>query len=147
MKAKRIGEMLVIRLETGEDLMGSLREICTGEGVMMGVISGFGGVSRLKVGIWNQAREDYDTLLVEDRDMELLNATGNLSMLNGAVHPHIHVTAADTNFQVFGGHLLEATVNNLMELTVMTGSGRIDRMAVGKWFFMDLDDVADARGE
>lgn len=138
MQYKRFEDMIVVRLETGEDMHGSVRDICEREHIMMGTVTGFGGVSRLKLGIWNQLKNDYDTLLVENRDMELLNVTGNLSMLDGKAHTHFHVTASDSEFHVFGGHLIEGTVNNLMELMLQAGPGRIDRIPVGNWFFMDL---------
>lgn len=138
MRYKKFGDTIVVRLETGDDIHGSIREICKSENVTMGTITGFGGINYIKVGIWNNQKEDYDYLIVDDCNMELLNLTGNISVLDGEANTHIHVTAADNNFRVFGGHLVEGIVQNLMELYIYAGEGRIDRTPVRSWYFMDI---------
>ena len=135
---KKYGETIVVSLETGDEIHSSIKEICKREVITMGTITGFGGINYIKVGIWNNKKNGYDYMVANDRDMELLNLTGNISVLDGEVFTHIHVTAADTTFRVFGGHLAEGIVQNLMELYIYPGEGRIDRIPVKSWYFMDI---------
>ncbi|MDS0524295.1 DNA-binding protein [Clostridium sp. SHJSY1] len=138
MRYKKFDETIVVRLETGEDIHASIREICKNENVTMGTITGFGGINYIKVGIWNNETNGYDYKIVNDRSMELLSLTGNISMLNGEVNTHIHVAASDNTFNVFGGHLVDGIVQNLAELYIYPGNGRIDRIPVRNWNFMDI---------
>lgn len=138
MRYKKFADTIVVRLETGDDIHCSLREICKNENVTMGTLTGFGGINYIKVGIWNNQKNDYDYMVVNDRSMELTNLTGNITMLNGESNTHIHVTAADNTFRVFGGHLVEGIVQNLMEIYIYSGEGRIDRVPIKKWNFMDI---------
>ena len=138
MRYKKFDETIVVRLETGEDIHGSIKEICKNENITMGTITGFGGINYIKVGIWNNEKEGYDYKVVNDRSMELLSLTGNISMLDGEVNTHIHVTASDNTFNVFGGHLVDGVVQNLAELYIYAGNGRIDRVPVKSWHFMDI---------
>lgn len=138
MNYKKFENEIVISLETDDSIHDSIKEICRLENVSMGTINGFGGVRYLKVGIWNNNQNDYDYLVEDQCSMELLNVTGNISMLDGKPHTHIHVTAADTNFRVFGGHLVDGIVQNLMELYIYPGEGKIDRVKRKSWYFMDL---------
>jgi predicted DNA-binding protein with PD1-like motif len=39
---------------------------------------------------------------------------------------------------VFGGHLIDGVVQNLMELYLYPGADRIERIPHGSWFFMDI---------
>lgn len=100
MKYKRFEDTIVVRLETGEDIHKSIMEICENEKVSMGTINRFGGIKYIKVGIWNNEKGEYDYKVVDDCSMELLSLTGNISMLDGKVNTHIHVAAADNNFNV-----------------------------------------------
>jgi len=138
MKYKKFGNEIVVVLETDENIHDSIREVCGTENVGMGTITGFGGVKYLKTGIWNNDKNDYDYLVKNKGSMELLNLTGNISLLDGKVHTHIHVTAADANFNVFGGHLADGIVQNLMELYIYPGADKIDRVPHKSWYFMDI---------
>lgn len=138
MKYKRFHDTIVVRLETGEEIHQSIRQICRREQVNLGTISGFGGIRRLKVGIWNNQTNHYDYLEEWEKSMELLNMTGNITMQDDDVTTHIHVTAADNNFRVFGGHLVMGEVQNLAELMIRVIPGRVNRIPFGSWYVMDL---------
>ena len=50
--------------------------------------------------------------------MEITNLTGNISLKNGNVYLHLHVTASRRDYTCIGGHLLTARVNGACELVV-----------------------------
>ena len=138
MKYKVFDREIVVILETGDNIHQAVSEICKIEKIGMGTVTGFGGVQSLKFGIWNNDTNQYDYMERKDCNMELLNLTGNVSWLNGEPNIHIHVTAADNHGQVFGGHLVNGVVQNLIELYIYPGSGHIDRKPYKSWYFMDI---------
>lgn len=142
MEYKKFETEIVVILTTGDNIHESLKKICENENIMMGSVIGFGGVNFLKLGIWNNSDVGYDYLIKADCDMELTNLTGNISLQEGAPLAHIHVTAADNHFNMFGGHLVDGVVQNLMELYIYPGQSTISRIKRGSWYFMDLSEEA-----
>ena len=138
MRYKRFGNTVYIRLETSENILETLQEICRKEKIYLGTVEGFGGVSYLKMGIWNNGANQYDYMEAENRSMEILNLSGNISMQDNSPVLHVHVTAADYKFHVFGGHLVKGIVKNLAEITIHADEGSVNRIPVGYWHFMDL---------
>ena len=138
MKYKRFQDTIVIRLDTGEEIHQSIRQICRREQITLGSVSGFGGIRRLKVGIWNNQDSCYDYLEESEKNMELLSLTGNITMQDDDVTTHIHVTAADNDFRVFGGHLVTGEVQNLAELVIRIIPGKVDRISFESLYVMDL---------
>lgn len=138
MRYKRFEDTVVVRLETGEYIHKSIEQVCKEEKIMLGTVIGFGGIKSLKIGIWNNEKSAYDYLSEEGKNMEMLNLTGNITMLDNEPNIHMHVTVADNSFRVFGGHLVSGEVQNLAEIFIYAEKGRIDRVPVRSWNFMNI---------
>lgn len=138
MRYKVFEDVIVLRLETGDDIYDSIVEVCEKQQVKLGSVTGFGGLEYLKVGVWNNEKDNYDCLVRENINMEMLNLTGNISLKEGTVNVHMHVTAADNEFHVFGGHLMKGTVQNLAEILIYPSKGEVHRIPVKNWYFMDI---------
>ena len=132
---------IVAMLTEGDDIHGCIGEICRREGVRMGAVIGIGAASRLKVGVWNFAKDAYDTLEKSGVSMELTSLTGNICLSDGEVSAHLHAAAADAGFNVVGGHLIQGTAGIVVELYIYPGKGEIRRTPYKSWRFMDLDDA------
>ncbi len=141
MKYRVYDGQIVAVLTEGDDIHGCIGEICRREGVRMGAVIGIGGVSRLKVGVWNFAKDAYDTLEKSGVSMELTSLTGNICLSDGEVSAHLHATAVDDSFSAFGGHLIEGVAGIVVELYIYPGKGEIHRTPYKSWRFMDLDDA------
>jgi predicted DNA-binding protein with PD1-like motif len=138
MKYKKFEKEIVLVLETGDNIHAAIHQVCQTENIGMGSIIGFGGIQSIRVGIWNNEEGRYDEMERSGDSMELLSLTGNITWKDGEPSAHIHVAAADHHFQVFGGHLIDGVVQNLMELYLYPGTDRIERIPHGSWFFMDI---------
>lgn len=138
MTYKRMHQTVAVCLESGEEIHQSIQEICRQESIHVGVISGFGGVSRAKLGIWNNRTGAYDYYVADDESMEFSGLQGNITCLNGRPFTHIHATICNNRFQTVGGHLVEGVVQNLAELFIHIDSGEIQRVKPGPWYIMDL---------
>ena len=103
--------ILPIRLEPGRDLRLSLEQLLAEEQEQAGcVICGIGSLERLQLRLAGR-----DTLTSLTGDLEILSLSGTLAA-NGS---HLHISVADANGNVCGGHLaLGSTVRTTAEVIV-----------------------------
>ena len=139
MKYRVFDREIVAVLTEGDDIHGCIGEICRREGVRMGCVVGIGAASRLKVGVWNFAKDAYDTLERAGASMEVTSLTGNICTADGQVSAHLHVTAVDDTFRAFGGHLIEGAAGIVIELYIYPGEGEICRVPYKSWRFMEME--------
>jgi predicted DNA-binding protein with PD1-like motif len=52
---------------------------------------------------------------------------GNISMMDGAAIPHLYITAADSDFNMIGGHLISAIVSATAEIFIEVYDERFGR--------------------
>lgn len=118
MQAKRTDIFLVLRFETGEDLLAKMLEALHLNGVNQGfVISGIGHLAPVRLGYFvGEGRyEEVDF----PGGGELLNLSGNISLKAGSPFPHLHATLGRQDFGVFGGHVVSATVDVTCEVLIL----------------------------
>jgi len=120
MEYKRIEDKIVFRLEMGEGLMESVQKIAASENVKLASISGIGACSKIEMGYIDLSIKDYVFKIFEG-NMEILQATGNITLKDGEPFPHIHISVANEECKAFGGHLNEATISATFEgvMTIM----------------------------
>ena len=120
MEYKRIEDKIVFRLEIGEALMESVQKIAASENVKLASISGIGACSKIEMGYIDLSIKDYVFKIFEG-NMEILQATGNITLKDGEPFPHIHISVANEECKAFGGHLNEATISATFEgvMTIM----------------------------
>ena len=120
MEYKRIGDKIVFRLEMGDRLMESAQKIAANENVKLASISGIGACSKIEMGYIDLSIKEYIFKTFEG-NMEILQATGNITLKDGEPFPHIHISVANEECKAFGGHLNEATISATFEgvMTIM----------------------------
>ena len=120
MEYKRIEDKIIFRLEMGEALMDSVQKIAASENVKLASISGIGACSKIEMGYIDLSIKDYVFKIFEG-NMEILQATGNITLKDGEPFPHIHISVANEECKAFGGHLNEATISATFEgvMTIM----------------------------
>jgi len=120
MEYKRIGDKIVFRLEMGDRLMESAQKIAANENVKLASISGIGACSKIEMGYIDLSIKEYIFKTFEG-NMEILQATGNITLKDGEPFPHIHISVANEECKAFGGHLNEATISATFEgvITIM----------------------------
>lgn len=138
MKYQKNGNYVAVLLETGDDILGSIGAVCSAEKIQTAIVTGMGGLQRVEVGVWGNSIGRYHTRTGTDPDMEMTALVGNVTMAEGKVFPHLHATIADSTGNVFGGHLLAGTVQNMAEIWVEDTGARIEKVRRGPWFVMNL---------
>jgi len=127
MKYKRFENTIVARIDRGEEILTSIREICRRESVTLANLSAIGAVGHAVVGLYQVEKQKYlpNTF---DREMEMTSLNGNVTTKDGEVYLHLHANFADETDKVFGGHLNEAVISGTCELFIQIINGTVGRM-------------------
>ena len=125
MKSAIDGNLVMAKLEDGEDLLGSLHKIVNEHRIEGGtVLWGIGMVRDFEVGYFDGTAYRKRTF---GSPHELLALHGSISA--GADPPfHLHVAAGNESHGVIGGHLFKATVSTLNEICI----ARFDALRLGR---------------
>lgn len=107
-----LGQIWVTRLYPGQDLKDEIENWVQEHGIMAGcVVSAVGSLSIAAIRFAGSSRQWN-----EGGDWELVSLQGTL----GSEGVHLHISVADKEGQVFGGHLMQgSTIRTTMELVFM----------------------------
>lgn len=115
MTGKKYNNRWVIRLFKGEEIVSSLISFCQNHHCKAGSITGIGAIDSAKIGFYDPVKKQYSTRDYKE-DFEITSLLGNLSTREQELHLHLHINMANSNFEVFGGHLYAATVSVTAEI-------------------------------
>ena len=110
-------DTIVVRLDKGDEIVGSLLTVAEKEGVPLASVSGIGATDDFEVGVFDPARSDYERYRF-----------GNLTTKDGAPYVHLHITCAGEGGRIVGGHLFEAKISLTAEIFLRKGAGRGERL-------------------
>jgi predicted DNA-binding protein with PD1-like motif len=111
------GRKIIGRLAKGDDLLATLEKLAEKYGISLGEVSAIGAVSQARIGYYNQAERQYYYLDLA-RPLEILSLIGNISLKDGKLMVHAHITLGDQDGQAFGGHLAPGTLVFACEFTI-----------------------------
>jgi uncharacterized protein len=116
----------VVRLDPGEELLGTLTRFVTEAGIQGGVIRGIGAVVKTTLGYFDLHEKTYDKREYPD-DMELVSCDGNITWLDGAPMIHAHATISGPDYVARSGHLFGAEIAITGEFFITPTSLKINR--------------------
>jgi predicted DNA-binding protein with PD1-like motif len=117
---------LIVKLEAGEPVLGSLLTVARGHGLKGAVLSGIGAVGHARLGFFLPEEKRYETRDFHE-NLEVLSLSGNLAQSEAGPVIHAHVALGRADFSVIGGHLFEATVSVTLEVFLSQVAARIER--------------------
>ncbi|MBF0627059.1 MAG: DNA-binding protein [Magnetococcales bacterium] len=125
MQPVQAGNIWIDRLPHDSDLLEVLNALCRARDIRLGRIEGLGAVRKARLGFYDQARQVYEFLEL-DQPLEITNLVGNVSLKEGEPFVHVHLTLADHAGRAFGGHLAPGTVVFAAEVMIqeLTGAER-----------------------
>jgi predicted DNA-binding protein with PD1-like motif len=119
MKSQRTRYGHVLRLDPGEEIVGTLRAFAGAEGLRGGFISGVGAVGETELGFFVRGTGEYvRRTFTGEHEIGVL--TGNLSELEGEPFPHCHIVIAGDDFVAHTGHLFRGVVTVTCEVQIVT---------------------------
>ena len=89
-------------------------------------IQGIGALENPDIGYYSLETKSYQHKIFVG-DYELTSLIGNITIKEEKCFSHTHITFADTNYQVFGGHLFDAKITAAGEFVMIPGDKNINR--------------------
>ena len=126
MNYRRFGDKYVVRLEKGEELVESIKELAKKEDIMLGRVSGMGAVNRVEVSIYGVETKEYFKKEINE-EMEIVSLEGNIDRKDGEHILHLHTSVACEDCRVFGGHLHSADISVTAEIIIDVIDGELTK--------------------
>lgn len=126
MKYKEMGNIMIVRIDRGEEIITALSEVCEQEQIKLGRVSAIGAVDQAVIGIFEPALKKYHSTKFTG-DFEITSLAGNITSMNGKPYIHLHINLADSDHHTWGGHLTEAIVSVTCEVIIEKFGGEVDR--------------------
>jgi len=122
MKSEEEKNIVLAKLEHGEDFFASLREVVLKHGIRSGVIvNGVGMLRDFRLGYFAGKGDYAETGFKEPH--ELTSLAGNIATRDGEAVFHVHASLAGLDKHVHGGHLISGTVNIVNEIAILRTDG------------------------
>ncbi|MCD6340683.1 MAG: DNA-binding protein [Desulfurococcales archaeon] len=112
--------IIPVKVPKGADPIIYLGNKVRNDGLIGGFILGIGAFEKVKVGVYKG--DTYDITEVCSRNGHVIEVTsllGNYLRVGDNVSIHIHVNLARSHNEFYGGHLIEAVVNPLLEVVLI----------------------------
>ena len=125
----------VLRLDPGDDVLASIRQVASENEVAAGFVTGLGSTSQATLGFLDPETGEYAKRRF-DEPMEVCNLTGTLSVSaeDGRIFVHLHAVLAPRELIAYGGHVHEARTGAVMEVLLWSFPDKLERF--------DLEDKA-----
>jgi len=126
MKSQKFDKYLVVRLEKGEEIISALTQAVSKAKIQGAFFYGLGVGQNIELGYFDAHAQKYIKKEFND-EYEFTSFSGNVSMVNGELSIHCHVTITDNHFNAYGGHLFHGTVPATLEIIVFPFTEPITR--------------------
>lgn len=126
MNYKKFGNKIVVRLDAGDEICESIKDVVLKENVKAASVSGIGGAGELHIGVFNEKEQKYSKYDFVGT-YEITSLIGNIGTIEGEPLLHLHITAASEGAKVVGGHLLSGVISLTGEIFIDTIDGEIKK--------------------
>lgn len=103
------GRFFLLRVPSGSELISYVKRYAKDLGIGTGVFWLIGAFRRAKVGFFIEEEGSYRAIDVNEFT-EVINASGNISSIDGEPFIHVHVALGRMDGSCIGGHLIEGIV-------------------------------------
>ncbi len=119
MRYKKTGQIFILRIDRGEEIVGTLIQFCTDQKITLGTVQGIGAVGNAVIGLFGTKTKQYFTTTLSG-DYEITALLGNITTKDSKTYLHLHATLSDASYHAFGGHLTSAVVSGTCEIFIHT---------------------------
>lgn len=118
---------MVLRIQKGEEILETIKEVCAREQIALAEVSGIGAVNDVTLGVFNSEKFEYESQRFTG-DMEIASCTGSVTQMNGEVYLHLHMVVGNvTKSIVHAGHLNQARISLTGEFILRVIDGQVGR--------------------
>lgn len=122
-----LNDTVVVRLEPGDEILTSIKEIAAKEGIAAGSINGLGASDDFDVCVYDLAQKKYFPVHVGVQS-EITSLFGIVSVKDGVPFLHVHMQAMTKDGLAAGGHLQRCIINATAEIVIHILPGTIERV-------------------
>ena len=126
MDYRRFDNIIIARIDKGEEILDKIEEISKKENIKLANINALGATNNFTVGVFKTNEKKYYSNTFEG-DFEIVSLTGTINTMNDEFYTHIHMSAGNDKGEVFGGHLNRAIVSATCEMIINIIDGKVDR--------------------
>ena len=126
MKHKELNGVYVLLLSKGEKIVESITNFCKENNIAAAQFNAIGAIEEVELGFYNLSTKEYKWKNAK-AELEIDNITGNVAVFEGEPLVHAHATVSDNEMHAFGGHLKEAVVGALCEISLQPLQGKLER--------------------
>ncbi|MHB8095284.1 MAG: PPC domain-containing DNA-binding protein [Candidatus Aminicenantales bacterium] len=126
MKHFVLGSTYIVHLEPGEKIIETLKALCERDKIGFGYFHGLGAVREAELGHFDPITKTYSWLPLSG-PYEIAALYGNITVVEGKPFIHAHAVLGDRTFETKGGHLREAVVSAVCEVTLTRFSEDVGR--------------------
>ena len=126
MEYRKFDDTYVVRLNKGEEVIESLKDLCKNENIELAEITGLGASNLVEIGLFNVNTKEYNTKIFEGM-FEITSLIGNVTRKDGEVYLHIHINFGDEEGLIKGGHLVRSIISATSEIVVRRINGKVGR--------------------
>lgn len=126
MEFRHFGNKYFVRIDRGEEIISQLKKLCEQERITLAEVKALGAVDDFNVGLFDVEEKKYHTNRFQF-PAEIVSLWGTVTTKDGKFYQHIHLSAADSQGHVFGGHLNNARVSATCEMVIEVSEGIIER--------------------
>lgn len=127
MEYRRFEDTIIIRMDPGEEILSTLNDVALREDIRLAEVSALGAINEFTVGLYDRGEHRYHSNSFAF-DAEIVSLTGTITYANELPYLHLHMSAADKDGRVFGGHLNRAVVSCTCEMAVRLIPGEVGRI-------------------
>ena len=126
MDYRKFGNVIVARMDRGEEILEQIKIIALKENIKLASINALGATDDFTVGVYNVDEKKYYSNEFKG-NFEIVSLTGTINTMNGEFYTHVHMSAGNVKGEVFGGHLNRAVISATCEMIITLVDGNVDR--------------------
>lgn len=107
----------LIRFEKGDDLLPTLKTFCQQQNIKNATFTAIGSIENPTLAHYRSDSKKYTEKNIEGI-FEVTSLLGNVGLMGDDLIIHPHATVSNDQMQLFGGHLVKATVSATLEMTL-----------------------------
>lgn len=117
MKYAKFQNKLLLNLDTGDEVISTLKQIAEKESIDLAIIYGVGKSSEAILGLYDQVSNRY---FIEEfnEDMTIINLHGNIALINGKPYIKCCASLSKDGLVFIGGHLAKAVIEDSAEFII-----------------------------
>jgi len=126
MHYKKKGRETVIRLDENDEILQSLLYVCEKKNIGSAMVRGIGALKAAELAHFDNKEKKYNSKVFEGM-YEIVCLTGNITTFDEKPVVHLHMIIANTEYNTYGGHVVQGIVSPTCEITIQELSTKVRR--------------------